>query len=115
MLEAARENGDVVSSRKGVTTVRIDVTGRAAHAGVEPERGCSAALEAARKVEALHAMNGLGDGVTVNVGVVRAGSRSNVVAERASLDVDVRATTEARSSPQRPRSSGSAAPARSMA
>ena len=115
VLEAARENGDVVSSRKGVTTVRIDVTGRAAHAGVEPERGCSAALEAARKVEALHAVNGLGDGVTVNVGVVRAGSRSNVVAERASLDVDVRATTEARSSPQRPRSSGSAAPARSMA
>jgi glutamate carboxypeptidase len=95
VLEAARENGDVVSSRKGVTTVRINITGRAAHAGVEPERGRSAILEAARKIEALHALNDRGDGATVNVGVIRAGTRSNVVAEQAALDVDVRATTEA--------------------
>jgi glutamate carboxypeptidase len=95
VLEAARENGDLVSSRKGVTTVRIDIVGRAAHAGVEPERGRNAVLEAARKIDALHALNGRGVGTTVNVGVVHGGTRSNVVAEHAVLDVDVRATTEA--------------------
>lgn len=94
VLEAARENGDVVSSRKGVTTVRIEITGRAAHAGVEPERGRSAVVEAARKIEALHALHDGPDGTTVNVGVVQAGTRSNVVPERAVLDIDVRASTE---------------------
>ena len=47
VLEAARENGDIVSARKGVVDVRLIVHGRAAHAGVEPERGRSAALQAA--------------------------------------------------------------------
>jgi len=95
VLEAARENGDVVSSRKGVTTVRIEIAGRAAHAGVEPDRGRSAIVEAAHKIEALHALNGRWEGATVNVGVVQAGTRSNVVPEHAALDLDVRATTEA--------------------
>jgi glutamate carboxypeptidase len=95
VLEAARENGDVVSSRKGVTTVRIEILGRAAHAGVEPERGRSAIVEAGRKIEALNALDGGADGTTVNVGVVHAGTRSNVVPERAILDIDVRASTEA--------------------
>jgi glutamate carboxypeptidase len=94
VLEAARENGNVVSSRKGVTTVRIEITGRAAHAGVEPERGRSAIVEAARKIEALHALHDGPDGTTVNVGVVHAGTRSNVVPEHAVLDIDVRASTE---------------------
>jgi len=95
VLEAARENGDVVSSRKGVTTARIEITGRAAHAGVEPDRGRSAIVEAAHTIEALHALNGRWEGATVNVGVVQAGTRSNVVPEHAALDLDVRATTEA--------------------
>jgi glutamate carboxypeptidase len=95
VLEAARENGDVVSSRKGVTTARVEIRGRAAHAGVEPERGRSAVVEAARKIEALHALNGGPDGTTVNIGVVQAGTRSNVVPERAVLDIDIRASTEA--------------------
>lgn len=94
VLEAARENGAVVSSRKGVTSVRIEVIGRAAHAGVEPERGRSAIVEVARKIDALHALDRGPDGTTVNVGVVRGGTRSNVVPEHAVLDVDVRASTE---------------------
>jgi glutamate carboxypeptidase len=94
VLEAARENGDVVTSRKGVTTARIEIEGRAAHAGVEPERGRSAVLEAARKIETLHQLNDRWPGATVNVGVVHAGTRSNVVPERAALDIDVRAATE---------------------
>jgi glutamate carboxypeptidase len=95
VLEAARENGDVVSSRKGVSDYRIEITGRAAHAGVEPERGRSAILEAAHKTIALQALNGLWPGVTVNVGVIEGGTRPNVVAERCAIEVDVRSTEEA--------------------
>jgi glutamate carboxypeptidase len=94
VLEGGRENGDFVSARKGVTDYRIEIVGRAAHAGVEPERGRSALLEAAHKTIALQALNGRWPGVTVNVGVARGGTRPNVVPERADLDVDVRAPTE---------------------
>ena len=93
VLEAARANGDIVSSRKGILDLRITVTGRAAHAGVEPEKGRSAILEAARIVADLHALNGRWPGVTVNVGVIRGGTRPNVVAEHCSLEVDVRGVT----------------------
>ena len=94
VLEGARENGDVVSSRKGVLDVRLEIEGRAAHAGVEPERR-SAILEAAHKTVALQALNGRWPGVTVNVGVVHGGTRPNVVAERCVLEVDVRSPEEA--------------------
>ncbi|MBA3307834.1 MAG: M20/M25/M40 family metallo-hydrolase, partial [Chloroflexi bacterium] len=58
VLECARANGDIVSSRKGVADLHIRINGRAAHAGVEPEKGRSAVLEAAHKILALHALNG---------------------------------------------------------
>ncbi len=95
VLECARANGDIVSSRKGILDLRITVTGRAAHAGVEPEKGRSAILEAARIVGDLHGLNGRWPGVTVNVGVIAGGTRPNVVAERCSLEVDVRGVTRA--------------------
>ncbi len=95
VLEGARENGDIVSSRKGVTDYLIEIVGRAAHAGVEPERGRSAILEAAHKVIALQALNDRWPGVTVNAGVISGGSRPNVVAERCSIHVDVRSPNEA--------------------
>ena len=91
VLECARANGDIVSSRKGILDARINVHGRAAHAGVEPEKGRSAILAAADLVERLHALNGRWPGVTVNVGVIGGGTRPNVVAERCTLEVDVRA------------------------
>ena len=75
--------------------VRLEIEGRAAHAGVEPERGRSAILEAAHKTVALQALNGRWPGVTVNVGVVTGGTRPNVVAERCVLEVDVRSPDEA--------------------
>jgi glutamate carboxypeptidase len=90
VLEGARENGDIVSSRKGVSDYTIEILGRAAHAGVEPERGRSAILEAAHKIVALHDLNGRWPGVTVNAGVVSGGTRTNVIAERCLLEVDVR-------------------------
>ncbi|MDH6144488.1 glutamate carboxypeptidase [Kitasatospora sp. GP30] len=94
-LECARENGDLVVARKGVADYVLTVSGRAAHAGVEPERGANAALAAARLVVALQALNGrLGD-VTVNVGVIRGGHRANIVCPEAELRVEVRSATGA--------------------
>jgi glutamate carboxypeptidase len=93
VLECARANGDIVSARKGILDTRLAVHGRAAHAGVEPEKGRSAIAEAARLVRDLHALNGRWPGVTVNVGVIRGGTRPNVVAERCDLEVDVRSVT----------------------
>jgi glutamate carboxypeptidase len=92
VLECARANGDIVSARKGTIDLVLTVHGRAAHAGVEPEKGRSAILEASRLIRDLHALNGRWPGVTVNVGVVAGGTRPNVVAERCVLEVDVRAT-----------------------
>jgi glutamate carboxypeptidase len=91
VLECARANGDIVSSRKGILDARIHVRGRAAHAGVEPEKGRNAILAAADLVGRLHALNGRWAGVTVNVGVIAGGTRPNVVPERCTLEVDVRA------------------------
>jgi glutamate carboxypeptidase len=95
VLEGARENGDIVSARKGVTDLQFLIHGRAAHAGVEPERGRSATLQAAHTTIALHALNGRWRGVTVNVGLMQGGIRPNVVAERCELRVDIRAPTSA--------------------
>ncbi|MEU3397157.1 M20 family metallopeptidase [Streptomyces filamentosus] len=94
-LECARENGDLVIARKGVADFRLTVTGRAAHAGIEPERGANAALAAAHLVVQIQALNGHWDDVTVNVGVVRAGTRANIVCPEAELRIEVRAATTA--------------------
>jgi glutamate carboxypeptidase len=90
-LECARANGDIVKARKGVVDLVVEIEGRAAHAGVEPEKGINAALDAAMTTVALQALNGRWPGVTVNVGVLRAGSRPNVICPDARLEVDVRA------------------------
>jgi glutamate carboxypeptidase len=92
-LECARANGDIVVARKGCVDLVVEVEGRAAHAGIEPEKGINAALDAAQTTVALQALNGRWPGVTINVGVVRAGTRPNVVAADARLEVDVRATS----------------------
>lgn len=94
-LECARANGDIVSSRKGTGDYVITVHGRAAHAGVEPEKGRSAILAAAHLAIGLHGLTGRWPGVTCNVGVIEGGIRPNVVAERAVLEVDLRAVDRA--------------------
>ena len=93
VLECARANGDVVSARKGIADYHVTIGGRAAHAGVEPDKGRSAILEAAHLVLALHELNGRWPTVTVNAGVIHGGTRPNVVAERCELQVDLRAAT----------------------
>jgi glutamate carboxypeptidase len=95
VLEAARASGAVVTARKGITTVNMDFTGRAAHSGVEPEKGRSAVLEAAHATIAVHALNGRWDGTTFNVGVSHGGTRVNVVPEHAALTIEIRSATEA--------------------
>src|SRR5450756_316400 len=95
VLECARANGDIVSARKGTVDYVVTITGRAAHAGVEPEKGRSAILEAAHQVVGLHALAGRWPGVTCNVGVIEGGTRPNVVAERVVLEVDLRAVDRA--------------------
>jgi glutamate carboxypeptidase len=94
-LEAARVNGALVSARKGISAFTIEVKGKAVHAGVRPDEGVSAVLEAAHKTVALQALNGRWPGVTCNVGVLRGGNRTNVVADRAVMQVEVRAATTA--------------------
>ena len=93
VLECARANGDIVSARKGIADYEVTISGRAAHAGVEPEKGRSAIVEAARQVLALHALNGRWPSVTLNAGVIEGGSRPNVVAAACRLELDVRAAS----------------------
>lgn len=90
VLEAARSNGDVVSARKGWGRFNIEVTGREAHAGIEPEQGANAIVELAHHVLAITALNGMDPGTTVNVGVIEGGTRPNVVPASARAVVDVR-------------------------
>jgi glutamate carboxypeptidase len=97
VMEPPASGGRVKTSRKGTGIFSIRVEGKAAHAGLEPEKGASAILELARQTEQLHALNLSGSGITLNVGVVRGGTRSNVVAAEAQGEIDVRFSTEAES------------------
>ncbi len=92
VLEAGRENGDIVSARKGSANFGLSVQGRSAHAGVEPEKGIHAILALAHQTVALQALNGTRPGLTVNVGVVKGGTVSNAVPDSAYAQVDVRIT-----------------------
>ena len=74
----------------------MTTTGRAAHAGLDPGKGASAILELAKQIQRLDALNNSG-GINVNVGVVRGGTRSNVVAAEAAAEIDVRFSTETES------------------
>jgi len=91
VLESARANGDIVSARKGSGEFTLRVTGKAAHAGVEPEKGANAVVELAHQIIALQELNGLAPSVTVNADVIVGGTKSNVIPEEAWVIVDVRA------------------------
>ena len=93
VLEPPASGGRVKTARKGTGLFTIEACGIAAHAGLEPEKGASAILEIAKQIERLHAMNDPSRGITVNVGVVQGGTRSNVVAASARAEIDVRFNT----------------------
>ena len=95
VTEPARDGGKIVTGRKGVGRFEIFIRGVPAHAGARPEDGRSAVGELANIIQALQAMNDVKRGVTVNVGVVRGGTRPNVIAEEAYAEVDLRVRTHA--------------------
>ncbi|MGI8826980.1 MAG: M20 family metallopeptidase [Chloroflexota bacterium] len=91
VLEAGRENGDIVSARKGVATGELRVMGTAAHAGVNHKNGRSAIHELAHLIVALEHLNGTIPGVTLNVGKVEGGGPVNVVPDQAQARFELRA------------------------
>lgn len=95
VLEPSLPGGGAKTSRKGVGTFELVVHGVAAHAGLDPENGASAIHELARQIVALDAIQDLDRGVTLNVGVIDGGSRTNVVADRARASIDLRVRTMA--------------------
>jgi glutamate carboxypeptidase len=82
--------GAVKTSRKGVGQYVLRVTGKEAHAGLDFEKGASAIAELARQIARLEKFTDLKRGVTVNVGVIRGGTRTNVIAGEAEAEVDLR-------------------------
>jgi glutamate carboxypeptidase len=94
-LEAARENGDIVTSRKAGTWVMVEVHGKAAHAGVEPEKGRSATVGLGHILVETFALNGMKPGMTVNPGDISGGRAPNIVADHARGRFDLRAWSTA--------------------
>jgi glutamate carboxypeptidase len=84
------EHGCIKTFRKGVGMFEVSVTGKAAHAGADPENGISAVEEMSHQVLKLHGMTNLKTGTTVNVGVFNGGTRRNVIAAEAHAMVDLR-------------------------
>jgi glutamate carboxypeptidase len=93
VTEPARDGGKIVTSRKGVARFEVFVKGVPAHAGTRPEDGRSAIRELANIIQTLEAMNDLKRGVSVNVGVVKGGTKPNVISEEAYAEIDMRVPT----------------------
>jgi glutamate carboxypeptidase len=92
-LEPGLPDGSVKTWRKGIGEFVIEVTGRAAHAGANPEAGVSAIAEMSRQMERILGLADPAAGTTVNPGVIAGGTYSNVVAEACRLEIDVRVLT----------------------
>lgn len=97
VLEPAQglEPGAYKTARKGIGHYRVDVTGVAAHSGVDFEKGHSAIAELAYQIGVIQGFTDLQHGITVNIGTVQGGTRSNVVAAEAWAEVDVRIARKA--------------------
>jgi glutamate carboxypeptidase len=95
VTEPARDGGKIVTGRKGVARFEVFVKGVPAHSGSRPEDGRSAIRELGHIILALDALNDPQRGVSVNVGVIRGGTKPNVVAEDAYAEVDLRVKTAA--------------------
>jgi len=83
-------DGKLKTARKGVGDYRITVRGRAAHAGLDFEKGVNAVVEMARQIERIANFTRLKRGITVSPGVLQGGTRSNVVPAECHVEVDVR-------------------------
>ncbi|MDP6687246.1 MAG: M20 family metallopeptidase [Acidobacteriota bacterium] len=83
-------SGKLKTGRKGVSQFVVNVTGKAAHAGLDPEAGASAILELSHQIQRLFDLNDPLRGVSVNVGIIGGGLRPNVIAPESQAIVDVR-------------------------
>ncbi|HCR04334.1 MAG TPA: hypothetical protein DIU18_04035 [Gemmatimonadetes bacterium] len=90
VLEPSVSGGAAKTRRKGMGRFRVSVRGRPAHTGVNPEAGASAIHELIRILEDIRLLGDSNKGTTLNVGVIQGGTRTNVVAEHAQADVDLR-------------------------
>ncbi len=90
VMEPSLPGGAAKTSRRGVGILRVRVRGRAAHAGLDPERGINAITELSRIVIAVAGLSEPARGISANVGLIRGGSRTNVVPAEATADVDIR-------------------------
>ncbi len=95
VLEPSLPGGALKTARKGCGAYHVTIRGKAAHAGIEPEKGASAVQELAHQTLRINAMQDLGEGVSVNVVQVTGGTRSNVIPDEAHAVIDVRAPTRA--------------------
>ncbi|WP_162047747.1 M20 family metallopeptidase [Vibrio taketomensis] len=90
VAEAARADGSLVKARKGLAGYKLTFTGKAAHAGNDPQAGRSAITELANWILAINSMTNFESGTTLNVGVVNGGTGVNIVPDHATALVDVR-------------------------
>ena len=95
VLEPPGIGGRVKTGRKGTGMFTLEVEGRAAHAGLDPDKGVSAVLELAQQTIRLHELNDRASGTTVTVNVVSGGTHSNVIPAQASAEIDLRFTSQA--------------------
>ena len=95
VCEPSGPGGALKTARKGVGSFLMKITGQAAHAGLDFEKGQSAILELAHQIQAISRLTDLKRGVTLNVGVVRGGTRTNVIAAEAMAEVDLRIARKA--------------------
>ena len=95
VLEPPLPGGCAKTARKGVGMWTVMAHGIASHAGLNPEAGASAILELARQTERLHSLNDSPSDTSFNVGLINGGTRGNVVAAQAQMEVDVRFGTMA--------------------
>jgi len=93
VLEPSAPGGRAKTARKGTGLFTLKVAGRAAHAGLEPEKGVSAILEIARQIERVSSLARPEVGTTINVGTLGGGTHANVVAAEARAEIDVRFST----------------------
>jgi glutamate carboxypeptidase len=99
IMEPARKDGSLVTSRRGKGRYTISVKGKAAHSGIEPEKGRSAIEELAHKVIQLHELTDHAKGISVNVGLIEGGSSVNTVSESAVAHVDIRISEREQAEP----------------
>ena len=90
ILEPAGPNNSLKTKRRGVGRYTVEAHGLAAHAGVEPEKGINAIEELSHQLIEVQSWNRLRDGISVNAGLIKGGTRTNVIPEHAEAVIDVR-------------------------